>query len=69
MERSLPRAEREAKVERDYLVQSTRLRKQLEQETGSVAESLSSAMQEIKVNHLSEKSAIERHFDLRKHHI
>jgi hypothetical protein len=62
-------SEREAKVEREHLVQSARLRKQLEQETGSVAESLSAAMQEFKTSHLSEKSALERHFDLRKIHI
>ncbi|MCU0789125.1 MAG: ATP-binding protein, partial [Verrucomicrobia bacterium] len=62
-------SEREAGVEREHLVQSARLRKQLEQETGSVAESLSAALQEIKTGHLSDKSALERHFDLRKVHI
>ena len=62
-------SEREAGVERDYRVQSARLSRSLESEVGAVTEDLSTTLQQIKTAHLSTKSDIERHYDLRKTHI
>jgi len=62
-------SEREQQVEREHLVQSAKLRRALEQETGAISEALSSALQEARTDHLSRKSEIERHHDLRKTHI
>jgi len=62
-------SEREEKVERDHLVESTRLQRTVEEEAGVVSEALSTALQEVKTAHLSEQSELERHYDLRKKHI
>lgn len=62
-------SEREEKVEREHLVQSAKLRRTIEEETGAATEALSTDLQEVKTAHLAAKSEIERHYDLRRTHI
>ena len=62
-------SERSASVEREHLVQSTRLRRLLEEQTGTLAAELSTALQEVQTAHLSARSESERRHDLRKTHI
>jgi ABC-type multidrug transport system fused ATPase/permease subunit len=59
-------SEREAALERDYRIQSARFSRSFESEVGAVSAELSTTLQQIKTDHLSTKSQIERHFDIRK---
>ncbi|MCU0770681.1 MAG: ATP-binding protein [Verrucomicrobia bacterium] len=62
-------SEREAAVERNYRLQSAKISRTLESEVGAISEALSTTLQQIKTAHLSFRSDLERHFDLRQTHI